>query len=388
MFVKRLVTNFANGDHDFNDQHSSQWPASTQSLQPVTGVQIHACRTGTVTQKPKCHYERDKMRCERPDVVFEVAEDIPGKSGAKRFAFLASSEEFFKWTTHLHPRCFYEILADNQPVVLYFDVEHYTEGVDSDDKLQQTIDAIQMQLQKEWAEVRPEDLQPVVMTVSRPSLGRFKHSVHLLFRNIRFSCNHGILKKWVKKIALLPELQGLNSKGVASSVIDTKVYSQNQVFRLVESWKSHDKPDASMALEFTAPAREHTLDNLMVSVVTNTEAVRVWIHEDITLSIGSSLNHSASSHPDSQVKSKRPADAVWSTPDNSQLPNHCIADLQSAIEQQDIQGCRVTGRVTFNSSGQISLPLQNTGPRTCIFGAVHENNNSAEQVAACGPLEQ
>jgi hypothetical protein len=108
----------------FNDQHSSQRPASTQSFQPVTGVQIHACRTGTVTQKPKWHYEREKMRRERPDVAFEVAEDIPGKSGAKRFAFFASSEEFFKCTAHLHQRCFYEILADKQPVVLYFDVEH------------------------------------------------------------------------------------------------------------------------------------------------------------------------------------------------------------------------------------------------------------------------
>jgi hypothetical protein len=167
-----------------------------------------------------------------------------------------------------------------------------------------------------------------------------------------------------ERIALLPELQGLNKRGVSASVIDTNVYHRDQVFRLVESWKSHDKPDASMALEFTAPAREHTLDNLMASVVTNTEAVRVWIREDITLPIGSSLNHSACSRPDSQAKSKRRADAVCSTPDPSQLPNHCIADLQSAIEQQGIQGCRVTGRVTFNSSGQISLPLQNTGPRT------------------------
>ena len=82
------------------------------------------------------------MRRERPDVAFEVAEDIPGRGGAKRFAFFASSEEFFKWTAHLHQRCFYEILADQQPVVLYFDVEHYTEVVDSDDMLQQTIDVI------------------------------------------------------------------------------------------------------------------------------------------------------------------------------------------------------------------------------------------------------
>jgi hypothetical protein len=78
----------------------------------VTGVQIHACRTGTVTQKPKWHYEKDKMRLERPDVAFEVAEDIPGGRGAKRFTFLASTEEFFKSTAHLHQRCFYEILAE------------------------------------------------------------------------------------------------------------------------------------------------------------------------------------------------------------------------------------------------------------------------------------
>jgi hypothetical protein len=46
------------------------------------------------------------------------------------------------------------------------------------------------------------------------------------------------------------------------------------------------------------------------------------------------------------------------------------------IELQNIQGCRVTGHVTFNSSGQISLSLKNTGPRTCIFGEKHDNNNS------------
>jgi hypothetical protein len=143
-------------------------------------VQIHACRTGTVTQKPKWHNGRQKMRLERPDVAFEVAKDIPGSDGAKRFTFFASAEEFFKWAAHLNQRCFYEILADQQPVVLYFDVENYTEGVDGDDKLQQTIDVIKTQLQKEWAEVRPEDLQTVVMTASRPSHGRFKHSFHLL----------------------------------------------------------------------------------------------------------------------------------------------------------------------------------------------------------------
>ncbi len=81
-------------------------------------------------------------------------------------------------------------------------------------------------------------------------------------------------------------------------MIDTNAYHRNQVFRLVESWKPHDNPDASMTLEFTAQAREHTHDNLMVSVVTNTEAVRVWIPEDITLPIGSSLDHSVCSHPD------------------------------------------------------------------------------------------
>ena len=49
---------------------SSQRPASTPSSQPVTGVQIHACRTGTVTQNPKKHNEIKKMRLERPDVAF------------------------------------------------------------------------------------------------------------------------------------------------------------------------------------------------------------------------------------------------------------------------------------------------------------------------------
>jgi hypothetical protein len=113
----------------------------------------------------------------------------------------------------------------------------------------------------------------------------------------------------------------------------------------------------------------------MASVVTNTEAVRVWIREDITLPIGSSLDHSACSHPDRKGKSKRRADAVCSTPDNSQLPNKCIADLQKLIEEQGIRGCRVTGEVKFKGEN-ITLPLRNTGSRTCFFGPVHDNNNS------------
>ena len=80
---------------------SSQRPASTQSSQPVTGVQIHACRTGRVTT-PIWDNTRDMMRLERPDVAFEVVKDIPGGGGAKRFTFFASSDEFFKWTVHLH----------------------------------------------------------------------------------------------------------------------------------------------------------------------------------------------------------------------------------------------------------------------------------------------
>jgi hypothetical protein len=63
-------------------------------------------------------------------------------------------------------------------------------------------------------------------------------------------------------------------------------------------------------------------------------------------------------------------------PADSRLPNKCITDLQSMIEQKHIQGCRVTGELKVDEDGRITLPLKNKGSRKCIFGPIHKSNNS------------
>ena len=129
----------------------------------------------------------------------------------------ASPEVFFRFTVIKPVRNYYEVLLEDTPVCLYFDIEHYSDG-------SQVLET--------------DDLDPVITTASRHSGGKFKHSFHAVLPSIGFSRNNGILKSFVKHVSSLPELQGMSAKGEPIP----KVYSRNQVFRIVESWKFTDKP--------------------------------------------------------------------------------------------------------------------------------------------------
>ncbi len=77
------------------------------------------------------------MRRERPDVAFEVAEDIPGGRGTKRFTFFAAVEEFFR-LKHIHVCSLVVQLSQEAP--LDFLQGHY--------KLIQLLDALCLRLEQ------------------------------------------------------------------------------------------------------------------------------------------------------------------------------------------------------------------------------------------------
>ena len=129
-----------------------------------------------------------------------------------------------------------------------------------------------------WIELEQVNLNPVITTASRQAGALFKHSFHIVFPTIGFSRNNGVLKNFVQGLAALPELQGYGKDRQMMSIVDTKVYSRNQVFRMIESWKFNPAPEKGMVLDFW-PAREHTMEHLLSSVVSNVRHVRAWIHE-------------------------------------------------------------------------------------------------------------
>ena len=60
----------------------------------------------------------------------------------------------------------------------------------------------------------------------------------------------------------------MSAKGEPIPIIDTKVYSRNQVFHIVESWKFTDKPAKDTVLRFH-PEREHCMANILSTLVSN-----------------------------------------------------------------------------------------------------------------------
>ncbi len=76
------------------------------------------------------------------------------------------------------------------------------------------------------------------------------------------------------------------------SIIDTKVYSKNQVFLIVELWKFTDTPTKDDVLHFQ-PEREHCMTNLLSTLVSNVRGVTIWLSEynDAQICLTTSVDH-------------------------------------------------------------------------------------------------
>ena len=250
---------------------------AAQLRQTITGVRIHDCRVDTRLRMPPTYWTRSMMRASEPSSGFVVALDRD-VLGRKFFLRFPDPETFFRATARSSTRNFYELLPENSPVCLYLDCEHYTATRAEDNKLDIIVTTVQRLALARWIELEQVNLTPVITTASRQSGALFKHSFHIVFPTIGFSRNNGVLKIFVQGLAALPELQGYGKDGQSMSIVDTKVYSRNQVFRMTESWKFNPAPEIGMVLDFW-PAREHTMEHLLSSVVSNVRHVRVWAHE-------------------------------------------------------------------------------------------------------------
>jgi hypothetical protein len=71
--------------------------------------------------------------------------------------------------------------------------------------------------------------------------GKYKHS-YVIFPQIYFYGNNGLMKKFVHSLQGDPRLQARGKKGESICMIDDNVYHRDQSFRLVESCKLTDGP--------------------------------------------------------------------------------------------------------------------------------------------------
>ena len=254
-----------------------------ENEQISTGVPICSSRTpfgpALLKHRKRVKGRKADLLSSLPTGKFAVALDV-ADNGRKCFTYFQSPEDYFRETTSIVNRNFYEIVWHNHPCCLYFDLEHFTESALSDSKLEATVRLLAKEIRSEWPHLQHEAIQDVVITTgSRPAKGKFKHSFHLVYPRIGFECNYGEMRKFAQRVAPLATLQALNDKGGAMSLLDVNVYSRDQNFRLTESWKyTTSKVTAELALRLHPP-RLHTLVDLLRTVITRTCEVETWVKE-------------------------------------------------------------------------------------------------------------
>ena len=175
-----------------------------ENEQISTGVPI--C-TSRMPLGPALLKHRKRVKGRKADLLsslpagkFSVALDV-ADNGRKCFTYFQSPEDYFRETTSIVNRNFYEIVWHNHPCCLYFDLEHFTESALSDSKLEATIRLLAKEIQSEWPQLQHEAIQDVVITTgSRPAKGKFKHSFHLVYPRIGFECNHGEMRKFAQRV--------------------------------------------------------------------------------------------------------------------------------------------------------------------------------------------
>jgi hypothetical protein len=98
-----------------------------------------------------------KRTCGRKAVMQQAAAASSFQVGidtetGKAYTFFDSAEDFFKQTTYMVQRNFYEIVRTDQWCRLYFDVEHYTMTPKTNVTVEKILDIIEEVLQKRWVE--------------------------------------------------------------------------------------------------------------------------------------------------------------------------------------------------------------------------------------------
>ena len=210
---------------------------------------------------------------ERPLGSFVVSIDrrLPSGRITKSFTYFDSASSFFVRTARCDAKHFHEVIELCVWTKLYFDVEHYVQSDKDPSKITECIFVIKEALLQAFPQIkeRMDALDDVVLLCSSRFVGegKFKHSYHIIFPMIRF---HGTarMKEFVKAMYGDSRLKAFDSRGVAKSMIDAKVYNTNQSFRLIESSKIEDDGVAQVPLQYADKRKPVTMHDLLRTVLT------------------------------------------------------------------------------------------------------------------------
>ena len=171
----------------------------------------------------------------------------------KRLFIVCCKETFFSFYKGLKEteKKYYEILVENRPMKLYFDLEflrNMNPEKDGDSLTKDFIELVNFHVREKL------DIQHFFEDVLiLESFSEQKYSIHLIFPKIVFA-NHLDCKEFVSHILKsLPaedeHFTVFSSNGTKKLFIDTSVYSKNQNFRIIDRGASKSKTLLSPLLQ-------------------------------------------------------------------------------------------------------------------------------------------
>ena len=229
-----------------------------------------------------------RMRENRPEGSFAVSVDerYGNDKFTKSFTFFDSAADLFRQTAHLPQKSFYELIEADRWARLYFDIEHYVDSEAVPSGIEGAVQVVKEQLIHTW----PEKFQDaghviedvIILIASRhvdgTGTGKYKHSYHVIFPQIYFYGNYGLMKQFVHSLQGDPRLQARGKNGEPICMIDGNVYHRDQPFRLIESYKLKDGP--SGVLRPIAAREPISMKELLRTVVTHDEGDGIRISEE------------------------------------------------------------------------------------------------------------
>ena len=358
------------------------------------------------------HGKDSKMRMQgkKPADSFAVAVDYlcKNRNVTKSFTFFDSAADLFRQTAHMSQKNFYELIEPGKWTRLYLDIEHYVdlkeESSVGPSGIEEAIQVVKETLLHNWRE-KFENLESMIDDIAILIASRFvdvddhschnhkyKHSYHVIFPQIYFYGNTGLMKKFVSSLQNDPRLQAQGKKGEPICMIDGNVYHTDQQFRLVESCKRVDGlPSGVLQLIDSSQPRGQpmSIEQLLRTVVTHDEGGGIRISEEsigkledeggglVTVTVAGKKRSLSTSADDTCPQTQKHLKRLKETREGILLQPSCVEDFQQMLEQAGIQHCDMTGEVK-QKDGYDVLPLRNTGPRPCILNrdTIHNNNNA------------
>ena len=341
-----------------------------------------------------------RMRENRPAGSFAVSVDerYGNDKFTKSFTFFDSAADLFRQTAHLPQKSFYELIEADRWAKLYFDIEHYVDSEAVPSGIEGAVQVVKEQLIHTWPEKFQDEghvIEDVIILIASRHVdvivdgcdngtgtGKYKHSYHVIFPQIYFYGNSGLMKQFVHSLQGDPRLQARGKNGEPICMIDGNVYHRDQPFRLIESYKLKD--GSSGVLRPIAANGPISMTELLRTVVTHDEGDGIRIGEQssgrLDVSSGQvarkkralsvSADNQDDQDPPTRKATKRMREAI-------SVPTPCIEEFQQMLERAGIEQCVVTGEVIWKD-GYAILPLRNAGPRPCILSAntTHDSNNA------------